>query len=101
MNGLLGTERKALGVKGFSAADLCADRLLMTARSQGLLCDIAALPLCSMQLRIGRPDAAAPDPEGRLPDENASAAQLKAAFADKGFGLRELVALSGAHTVGE
>ncbi|KAF5828413.1 heme peroxidase, partial [Dunaliella salina] len=52
-------------------------------------------------LRIGRPDAPGPDPEGRLPDENSSAALLKANFADKGFSARELVALSGAHTIGK
>jgi len=53
-----------------------------------------------VQVRIGRRDASQADPEGRLPSETASAVELKAAFADKGFSAREFVALSGAHTIG-
>lgn len=53
------------------------------------------------QIKIGRPDASVPDPEGRLPSENASAAELLASFSDKSFCAQEFVALSGAHTVGE
>lgn len=53
-----------------------------------------------MQVRIGRQDAGAADPQGRLPGESSSAAQLKASFADKGFSAREFLALSGAHTIG-
>lgn len=47
---------------------------------------------------IGRPVAAAgaADPEGRMPSQNASAAELKANFADKGLSVQEMVALSGA-----
>lgn len=40
-----------------------------------------------------------PDPEGRLPDETLSASQLKLNFESKGFTCRELIALSGSHTV--
>lgn len=51
---------------------------------------------------IGRPVAAAgaADPEGRMPSQNASAAELKANFADKGLSVQEMVALSGSHTIG-
>jgi len=68
-----------------------------------MLAGAYAVELCNgpkIELRIGRPDAPGPDPEGRLPDENSSAALLKANFADKGFSAREFVALSGAHTIG-
>ena len=49
---------------------------------------------------IGRTDATGPDPENRMPAETLSAAELKRSFADKGFSVRELVVLSGAHTIG-
>ncbi len=52
----------------------------------------------SVRLPIGRPTAPAArsDPPGRLPSERVSAAELKANFAAKGFGVQELVVLSGA-----
>ncbi|PNH00090.1 putative L-ascorbate peroxidase 6 [Tetrabaena socialis] len=51
---------------------------------------------------IGRPTATAGsvDPPGRMPAETFSAAELKASFAAKGFNVKELVVLSGAHTLG-
>ncbi|KAG2447834.1 hypothetical protein HYH02_007290 [Chlamydomonas schloesseri] len=56
----------------------------------------------AIPLPIGRPVAAAAsqDPPGRLPSENAGAAELKANFAAKGLNVQEMVALSGAHTLG-
>ncbi|CAI0415116.1 unnamed protein product [Linum tenue] len=41
-----------------------------------------------------------PDAEGRLPRESLDAAGLKQCFQRKGFSTQELVALSGAHTLG-
>lgn len=49
---------------------------------------------------VGRADAARADPPGRLPSENADAAELVASFARKGLSVVDLVALSGAHTLG-
>lgn len=50
--------------------------------------------------QIGRVDATAADPEGRLPMENFGSEQLKEAFRSQGMGVKELVALAGAHTIG-
>ncbi|CAN1287759.1 Putative L-ascorbate peroxidase 6 [Linum perenne] len=41
-----------------------------------------------------------PDAEGRLPEETLDASGLKQCFQRKGFSTQELVALSGAHTLG-
>lgn len=41
-----------------------------------------------------------PDPEGKLPQESLDASGLKKCFLQKGFSTQELVALSGAHTLG-
>jgi len=57
-------------------------------------------------MRYGRVDAAAPAKEGGLPaalppfPEKDPAAHLRAVFGRMGFGDREIVALSGAHTIG-
>ncbi|KXZ42065.1 hypothetical protein GPECTOR_212g425 [Gonium pectorale] len=64
-----------------------------------------AVRLCggpSVPLLLGRPVAppGAADPPGRMPGEGFTAEQLKANFADKGFSVQEMVALSGAHTLG-
>ena len=40
----------------------------------------------AIEVPVGRPDAAGADPEGRLPAETLSAAELKATFAAMGFG---------------
>ena len=54
---------------------------------------------CS-QVAVGRRDATAPDPDGRLPELTASAEELLANFAAKGLSADELLVLSGSHTVG-
>ncbi|GAX83796.1 hypothetical protein CEUSTIGMA_g11221.t1 [Chlamydomonas eustigma] len=67
------------------------------------LAGAAAVAMCGgpvIPVAIGRQDALGPDPEGRLPAESLSASELKSNFAAKGFSVRELVALSGAHTIG-
>ncbi len=48
----------------------------------------------------GRVDAAAPDPESRLPLETFSADELLASFAAKGLSAQEMVVLSGSHVLG-
>lgn len=49
---------------------------------------------------MGRRDAAGPDPDGRMPAQDATAEQQIANFAGKGLSAQELVVLSGSHTVG-
>ncbi|KAL3013624.1 hypothetical protein AAZX31_06G065400 [Glycine max] len=53
-----------------------------------------------IQVSLGRLDTLVPDPEGRLPEESLNASGLKKCFQSKGFSTQELVALSGAHTIG-
>jgi L-ascorbate peroxidase len=53
-----------------------------------------------LRVPLGRTDAASPDPPGRLPEETLDGAQLRAHFAASGLTAREMVALSGAHTIG-
>ncbi|KAI3687719.1 hypothetical protein L1987_81421 [Smallanthus sonchifolius] len=62
-----------------------------------------AVSLCGgpkIPVRLGRLDSMVPDPEGRLPEETLDALGLKQSFQRKGFSTQELVALSGAHTLG-
>ncbi|KAI4337316.1 hypothetical protein L6164_015749 [Bauhinia variegata] len=49
---------------------------------------------------LGRVDSMVPDLEGKLPRESLNASGLKKCFQRKGFSTQELVALSGAHTIG-
>ncbi|KAF7830294.1 putative L-ascorbate peroxidase 6 [Senna tora] len=53
-----------------------------------------------IQVSLGRLDLLEPDPEGKLPEESLNASGLKKCFQRKGFSTQELVALSGAHTIG-
>ncbi|XP_055820289.1 putative L-ascorbate peroxidase 6 isoform X1 [Solanum dulcamara] len=62
-----------------------------------------AVSLCggpSIPIQLGRIDSLVPDPEGKLPEESLDATSLKQCFERKGFSTQELVALSGAHTLG-
>ncbi|CAI8599641.1 unnamed protein product [Vicia faba] len=62
-----------------------------------------AIELCggpTIQVSLGRQDSLGPDPEGKLPEETLDASGLKRCFKKKGFSTQELVALSGAHTLG-
>jgi L-ascorbate peroxidase len=54
----------------------------------------------SIPIRVGRADATGPDPEGRLPAEDADAKTQAAVFGRMGFSFRELIVLSGSHTLG-
>ncbi|KAF5748182.1 putative L-ascorbate peroxidase 6-like [Tripterygium wilfordii] len=51
-------------------------------------------------VQLGRLDSMEPDAEGKLPQESLDASGLKQCFQRKGFSTQELVALSGAHTLG-
>nr|UBZ25209.1 L-ascorbate peroxidase [Chlamydomonas sp. UWO 241] len=82
---------KGTVAEGVSRADLVA---LVGARAVAL-CGGPVIPV-----PIGRVDARVADPANRMPGENLSAADLKANFAAKGITVREMVALSGAHTIG-
>lgn len=62
-----------------------------------------AVSLCGgppIPIQLGRIDSQVPDAEGKLPQETLDASSLKKCFQKKGFTTRELVALSGAHTIG-
>lgn len=53
-----------------------------------------------IDVAFGRADAAAADPEGRMPSESLSGAETRAHFAAAGYSVQEMVALAGAHTIG-
>ncbi|CAL5013490.1 unnamed protein product [Urochloa decumbens] len=62
-----------------------------------------AVALCGgpeIPVRLGRLDSSTADPAGKLPEETLDAAALKTSFSTKGFSTQEMVALSGAHTIG-
>lgn len=54
----------------------------------------------AIQVPVGRRDATGPDPDGRMPEQTATAQQQLANFAAKGLGPQELMVLSGSHTLG-
>jgi L-ascorbate peroxidase len=63
----------------------------------------AAVKKCGgpvIEVGLGRTDASVPAPPHRLPGGYEGAGLLRATFARLGLGARELVALSGAHTLG-
>jgi L-ascorbate peroxidase len=63
----------------------------------------AAVQKCggpAIPIGLGRTDATEPAPTHRLPSGYEGAGMLKAMFARMGLGARDLVALSGAHTLG-
>lgn len=62
-----------------------------------------AVSICGgpeIPVRLGRVDSLTPDPEGRMPEESLDAPRLKESFQGKGFSTQELIALTGAHTIG-
>ncbi|KAJ7966185.1 Ascorbate peroxidase [Quillaja saponaria] len=62
-----------------------------------------AISICGgpvIQVSLGRLDSLEPDLDGKLPQESLDASSLKECFQRKGFSTQELVALSGAHTIG-
>lgn len=62
-----------------------------------------AVAICGgpkIPVQLGRLDSVSADPEGELPAESFNASRLKKSFLGKGFRTQELVALSGAHTLG-
>lgn len=53
-----------------------------------------------IDLELGRDSADVEDPRGALPSSAETVNELRARFAPRGFDDRDLVALSGAHTLG-
>ncbi|CAI0416662.1 unnamed protein product [Linum tenue] len=72
-----------------------ADMIALSGAEAVSICGGPTIPL-----QMGRMDSMQPDAEGRLPRESLDAAGLKQCFQRKGFSTQELVALSGAHTLG-
>ncbi|KAH7686679.1 Class I peroxidase protein [Dioscorea alata] len=72
-----------------------ADLISVAGAEAVSLCGGPAIPI-----KLGRFDTREPDPQGRLPEETLDASDLKRCFLRKGFSTQELVALSGAHTLG-
>ncbi|KAF6156682.1 hypothetical protein GIB67_017818 [Kingdonia uniflora] len=62
-----------------------------------------AVSICggpAVLIQLGRLDSMVSDPDGKLPEESLDVSSLKQCFLKKGFSTQELVALSGAHTLG-
>ncbi|KAK4422163.1 putative L-ascorbate peroxidase 6 [Sesamum alatum] len=72
-----------------------ADFIAVAGAEAVLVCGGPKIPV-----QLGRVDAKVPDPEGKLPEESLDATTMKQCFQRKGFSTQELVALSGAHTLG-
>lgn len=83
-------------LKGTDAESLAAADLIALLGAQ-------AVEVCGgprIAVAVGRTDATEADPVGRMPSENASIEELKRCFSRQGLDTRELVCLSGAHTIG-
>ncbi|KAI3454206.1 hypothetical protein Pfo_010869 [Paulownia fortunei] len=72
-----------------------ADLIAVAGAEAVLVCGGPKIPV-----QLGRVDATMHDPEEQLPEESLDAAAMKQCFQRKGFSAQELVALSGAHTLG-
>ncbi|KAF8400632.1 hypothetical protein HHK36_013931 [Tetracentron sinense] len=72
-----------------------ADMIAVAGAEAVTLCGGPVIPV-----QLGRLDSMVPDPEGKLPEESLNASGLKQCFQRKGFSTQELVAMSGAHTLG-
>ncbi|KAF7848313.1 hypothetical protein BT93_L2104 [Corymbia citriodora subsp. variegata] len=72
-----------------------ADMIAVAGAEAVSVCEGPIIPVV-----LGRLDSMKPDPEGRLPEETLDAFGLKKCFQRKGLSTQELVALSGAHTLG-
>ncbi|EFJ32049.1 hypothetical protein SELMODRAFT_169019 [Selaginella moellendorffii] len=62
-----------------------------------------AIVICGgpfIPVKLGRLDSSVADIQGELPSEDLNAVALKKIFQSKGFSTQEMVALSGAHTLG-
>lgn len=89
-------EAAALRLKGTAADGIVSKAdLVVLAAAYGVR--ITGGP--AMRVAVGRLDAAAADPDGRMPELDFSAQQQLANFADKGLDAQEFVALCGSHTV--
>jgi adenylate cyclase len=73
-----------------------ADLIVLAGAVAVRKCDGPEVPV-----HMGRKDAAAPGRVGYVPREDEDLAVLKRAFAVRGLGLRDFVALQGAHTLGK
>ncbi|XP_050215767.1 putative L-ascorbate peroxidase 6 [Mercurialis annua] len=72
-----------------------ADMIVVAGAEAVSICGGPTIPIL-----LGRLDSQEPDAEGKLPEETLAAAGLKQSFQRKGLSTQELVALSGAHTIG-
>lgn len=72
-----------------------ADLIAVAGAESVAMCGGPQIPV-----RLGRLDSGVPDEEGQMPEETLSAPALKESFRRKGFTAQEMVALSGAHTLG-
>jgi L-ascorbate peroxidase len=83
-------------LRGTPAAGLSLADLIQLAGAHAVA--VTGGPL--IRVPLGRLDASSGDPEGRMPEETLDGAGLRAHFAAAGLSAREMVALSGAHTLG-